>query len=43
MIGIEDTPYTFEYPDYFKILPAINGLMIQNCKGMKVDENFTTL
>ena len=31
MIGIEDTPYTFEYPNYFKILPAI----------MKVDENFT--
>lgn len=25
MIGIEDAPFTFEYDDYFKILPAING------------------
>ena len=25
MIGSEDTPYTYEYPDYFKILPSING------------------
>lgn len=25
MIGIEDAPYTYEYPDYFKILPAIHG------------------
>jgi UDP-N-acetylglucosamine 4,6-dehydratase len=24
MIGIEDAPHTFEYPDYFKILPAIH-------------------
>jgi UDP-N-acetylglucosamine 4,6-dehydratase len=23
MIGIEDTPYTYEFADYFKILPAI--------------------
>ncbi len=25
MIGIEDAPYTIEYKDYFKILPAIHG------------------
>ena len=24
MIGIEDAPYTYEYPAHFKILPAIN-------------------
>ena len=24
MIGQEDAPYTYEYDDYFKILPAIN-------------------
>ena len=24
MIGLEDAPYTLEYEDYFKILPAIN-------------------
>ena len=25
MIGPEDAAHTYEYPDYFKILPAING------------------
>lgn len=25
MIGIEDAPFTYEYNDYYKILPAING------------------
>ena len=25
MIGIEDAPYTYEYKEYFKILPAINN------------------
>ena len=24
MIGVEDAPFTYEYPEYFKILPAIN-------------------
>jgi FlaA1/EpsC-like NDP-sugar epimerase len=24
MIGVDDAPYTFEYPDYYKILPAIH-------------------
>lgn len=25
MIGTEDAPYTYEYPEHFKILPAINN------------------
>jgi UDP-N-acetylglucosamine 4,6-dehydratase len=25
MIGTEDSPYTYEYPKYYKILPAINN------------------
>jgi len=25
MIGVEDAIYTYEYPEHFKILPAING------------------
>lgn len=25
MIGFEDAPYTYEYPEHFKILPAINN------------------
>lgn len=25
MIGVEDAPYTFEYADHYKILPAIHG------------------
>ena len=25
MIGVEDAPYTLEYPEHFKILPAIHG------------------
>lgn len=25
MVGVEDAPYTYEYKDHFKILPAING------------------
>jgi UDP-N-acetylglucosamine 4,6-dehydratase len=24
MIGFEDAPFTYEYPEYFKIVPAIN-------------------
>ena len=43
MIGIEDAPYTFEYPDYFKILPQINDWdkdkeRIKN--GKKVNDDF---
>jgi len=25
MIGLEDAPYTYEYDDYYKILPAIHN------------------
>ena len=25
MIGIDDAPYTYEYSDYYKILPVINN------------------
>lgn len=44
MIGESDAPYTYEYSDYYKILPAINNwheteARIQN--GMKVPENFS--
>lgn len=43
MIGSEDAPYTYEYDEYYKVLPAINGWdlnedRIQN--GKKVDDSF---
>ena len=43
MIGVEDAPYTYEYPGHYKILPAINGwnedpLRINN--GSLVDSGF---
>jgi len=43
MIGAEDAYYTYEYPDYFKILPAIHNwskdpLRIKD--GQRVAENF---
>ena len=43
MIGEEDSPYTYEYDDYFKILPSINNWHL--CKkriknGVQVPENF---
>ena len=43
MIGAEDAPYTFEYNDYFKILPAIHGWSKDTKRigaGKKVPENF---
>jgi UDP-N-acetylglucosamine 4,6-dehydratase len=43
MIGIEDAYFTYEYPDYFKILPQINdwGNDIERIKdGVKVPEGF---
>jgi UDP-N-acetylglucosamine 4,6-dehydratase (inverting) len=43
MIGIEDSPHTFEYPDYFKILPAIYNWSEDPKRikgGTKVEENF---
>lgn len=44
MIGTEDALHTYEYPDHFKILPAINNWSddpIRIKDGNKVDENFT--
>ena len=43
MIGLEDSPYTYEYPDYYKILPAINNWSIdpnRNLGGKLVASNF---
>jgi UDP-N-acetylglucosamine 4,6-dehydratase (inverting) len=44
MIGTEDALYTFEYPDHFKILPAINSWSSDPNRikdGKKVAEDFT--
>jgi len=44
MIGHEDAPHTFEYSDYFKILPAIHNWSIDPVRingGKKVESDFT--
>ena len=44
MIGFEDAPYTYEYSDYFKILPAINDWSNDKKRigdGILVDPKFT--
>lgn len=44
MIGIEDALYTYEYPEHFKILPAIHNWNNDKCRikdGNRVAENFT--
>ena len=44
MIGIEDAPHTYEYSDYFKILPMIHNWSSDPERiksGTKVTENFT--
>lgn len=44
MIGYEDSPFTFEYADYYKILPSIYNLNkdINRIKdGKKVEDGFT--
>jgi UDP-N-acetylglucosamine 4,6-dehydratase (inverting) len=44
MIGIEDAQYTYEYPEYFKILPCINSWHVDPERingGIKVDQEFT--
>jgi len=44
MIGLEDAPYTYEYPSHFKILPSIHNWSkdpVRIKEGIKVDENFT--
>ena len=43
MIGWEDAPFTYEYDDYYKILPAIHGWnkdLIRIAGGKQVGENF---
>jgi len=43
MIGPEDALYTYEYSNYFKILPSINDWWKDPArigKGVKVDQNF---
>lgn len=43
MIGSDDAPYTYEYKDYFKILPSINEWSrdpLRIGKGKKVASNF---
>jgi UDP-N-acetylglucosamine 4,6-dehydratase/5-epimerase len=44
MIGTEDAPYTYEYPEHYKILPAIHSWSddVYRIKdGRKVKEGFT--
>ena len=43
MIGVEDSPNTFEYKDHYKILPMIHGWSSDPSRikaGVKVAENF---
>jgi len=43
MIGLEDAPYTYEYKDYFKILPMIHNWSNDKKrikKGRKVNKDF---
>ena len=43
MIGVEDSNYTYEYTDYFKILPSINNWSSDPNRikdGIKVQNNF---
>ncbi len=43
MIGVEDAPYTYEYDEHFKILPAINKWAEDPARikdGVKVAEEF---
>ena len=44
MIGVEDALYTYEYPEHFKILPAIHDWAADPSRikdGTKVADNFT--
>ncbi len=43
MIGVEDSPFTYEYDNYFKILPSINDWNLDKKRiknGKKVKEGF---
>lgn len=47
MIGIEDSPHTYDYSDYFKILPVINNwsedpLRIGDGKRVALDFSYTS-
>jgi UDP-N-acetylglucosamine 4,6-dehydratase/5-epimerase len=44
MIGVEDAPFTFEYDDYYKILPMINDWFNSSDRikdGVRVDADFS--
>lgn len=44
MIGVEDAPFTYEYDDYYKILPAINNWSRDGARiksGTPVASNFS--
>ena len=44
MVGVEDAPYTYEYAEHFKILPAIHNWSADPWRikdGVKVAEDFT--
>lgn len=44
MIGVEDAPHTFAYPDHYKILPMIHNWSADPSRikdGTRVPENFT--
>ena len=44
MISSEDAPHTYEYKDYYKILPALNNLSKDQKRigeGKKVANDFT--
>lgn len=44
MIGLEDSPHTFEYEGFYKILPAIHGWSSDETRingGLKVNDGFT--
>ncbi|NHQ59257.1 UDP-N-acetylglucosamine 4,6-dehydratase (inverting) [Chlorobium sp. BLA1] len=44
MIGVEDALYTYEYNNYYKILPAIHNWSVDPSRindGVKVNEGFT--
>ena len=44
MIGMDDSPYTYEYEDYYKILPAINNWSLDEKrinKGKLVSPSFS--
>lgn len=44
MIGVEDAPFTYAYPEHYKILPQINDWYLDSSRiqdGKKVAEGFT--